>query len=89
MIQPVKRLSPNQPIKRLINGVAPYTTQTGVQIGVFYQDNPSTRMSETEEFWQGVLLGIEPEWSRRRIAKYATYMAFIFFVVMASVKVGW
>ena len=89
MIKPIKRLSPNEPLKRSINGTAPYTTKTGLQIGVFYQAPQTQRMSETEEYWQGVLLGIEPEWSRRRIFKYMTYVAFLGFVALTAVKVGW
>ena len=42
-----------------------------------------------EEFWQGVMLGIEPEWSRRRLAQYFTYVVTVvavFFIAFWKAK---
>ena len=90
MIKQAKRLSPNERIKRITpQGVTPYTTSAGVQIGIFYQPPSKSYPSDIEEYWQGVLLGIEPEWSRRRIFKWLTYLAFVGFVILTAVKVGW
>jgi hypothetical protein len=90
MIAAVKRLPAGKPIKRVFHdGLTPYTTSTGIQIGVFYEPPQKNHMTDLEEFWQGVLLGIEPMWSDRRVAKYVSYSVFVSCVIMTAVKVGW
>ena len=64
----------------------PYTTSTGIQIGVFYEPPATNHMTELEEFWQGVLLEIEPEWSERRVAVYTAYSVFISLVCFLAVQ---
>lgn len=51
-----------------------YTTRTGIRIGASYARNQTTIMSPNDIFWQGVLLGIEPAWSRRRTFRFAAYV---------------
>lgn len=57
--------------------VKPFVTSKGVMIGINYVPRPTTTMSQEDEFWQGVMLGIEPDWSRRRIAQYLGYIALL------------
>ena len=40
--------------------VVPYTTRSGVQIGLFYQPPHRHAMTKDEEFWQAIFLGIKP-----------------------------
>ena len=51
----------------------PLTTQSGVRIGGSYKPPKKDCMSPEDVFWQGVLLGIEPEFSQRRIVGLALY----------------
>lgn len=74
-VKSVGRIDPNQPITP--KGITPFVTSTGVQIGAFYTTTQKHVLTADEEFWQGVLLGIEPEWSRRRIAHYICYMILV------------
>jgi hypothetical protein len=39
----------------------PYTTRTGLRIGAYYTPPPRRQMSNDEEFWQGIFLGIKPK----------------------------
>ena len=90
MTQQVQRLPIGKPIKRIFpSGISPYTTSTGIQIGVFYEPPVKCYMTELEEFWQGVLLEIEPEWSERRVAIYIAYMLFMFAVFVGMTRIGW
>lgn len=87
MIAAVKRLPAGQPIKRASqNRVAPYVTSTGIQIGVFYEPPAKNQMDELEEFWQCVLLDVEPEWSERRVAIYTAYAVFIALVLFLATQ---
>ena len=53
----------------------PYKTRSGLKIGSNYTPPKSNRMTREEEVMQGILLGIEPEWSQKRIAILAGYAA--------------
>lgn len=87
MSSAVQRLPAGKPIKRVFQGgITPYTTSTGIQIGVFYNPPATNYMTELEEFWQGVLLEIEPEWSERRVAVYTAYSVFISLVCFLAVQ---
>jgi hypothetical protein len=85
-VKSVGRIDPNTPVTP--KGVSPFVTSTGIQIGAFYTPKLPT-LSPEEEFWQGVMLGIEPEWSRRRIAQYCTYVitvVAVFFIAFWKAK---
>lgn len=74
-------------MKPLSKRVKPFVTSTGVMIGVNYVPPSNTHTTTEEELWQGVMLGIEPEWSRRRIAQYLGYVALVgLFVFIAFWK---
>ena len=90
MLPTVQRLPAGWPIKRTFkDGLTPYTTSTGIQIGIFYEPPRKYFMTELDEHWQGVLLEIEPEWSERRIAVYMGYCMFMTMVLMLAMQVGW
>ena len=61
----------------------PYKTRSGLKIGSNYTPPKSNRMTREEEVMQGILLGIEPEWSQKRIAILAGYAAL--FVILIAV----
>lgn len=64
-------------MKPLHKSVKPFVTSTGVMIGINYIPPSTTSMSEEDEFWQGIMLDIEPDWSQRRIAHFAAYIGVI------------
>jgi len=68
----------------LTHGVKPHVTSTGVQIGVNYIPPRKSTITHEEEHWQGVMLGIEPDWSQRRIARAAAYFVFVMSLVLAT-----
>lgn len=59
----------------------PLKTKSGLQIGAFYTPPAINRMTKEDEFWQGILLGIEPFYSRRRVAYMATYVGTLFLLM--------
>lgn len=77
----------NKLLLPLTHGVKPYVTSTGVQVGVNYIPPRKDFTTAEEEHWQGILLGIEPDWSQRRIARFAAYVMFVMsFVLLAFWK---
>lgn len=68
----------------LSRGVKPCVTKTGVQIGVNYIPPRKDEATKEEEHWQEVLLGIEPEWSQRRVLRAAAYLVFVLAIVLAA-----
>jgi len=71
----------------LTHGVKPHVTSTGVQIGVNYIPPRKNEVTHEEEHWQGVMLGIEPDWSQRRIIRFVGYIMFVMsFVLLAFWK---
>jgi hypothetical protein len=56
-------------------------TSTGVLIGVYYTPVKPCEMTQEDEFWQAVLLGIEGEYSIRRVARFMSY-AFLVLALM-------
>ena len=71
-------------IQPLTRGVKPLVTSTGVQIGVNYVPPRQNKTTTEEYFWQDVVLGIEPEWSRRRIVRAAAYIVFVLAIVLTT-----
>lgn len=61
----------------------PYTTRTGLKIGSQYMPPQQVRMTEEDEFWQGVLLGIKPK-SHLPMAIYVVCLFFLFKFLMGS-----
>ena len=74
----------NKPLLPLTYGVKPYVTSTGVQVGVNYIPPRKYTMTKEEEYWQGIILDIEPDWSQRRIARAAAYIMFILSFVLLT-----
>lgn len=68
----------------LTRGVKPCVTSTGVQIGVNYVPQRASAPTVEEDFWQEVLLGIEPQWSQRRIVRAAVYVVFVMAIMMTA-----
>jgi hypothetical protein len=65
----------------------PYTTKTGLQIGCNYTPPQRNYMSADAELLQSALLGIEPEFSQRRIAGWVAYALFL--VALYTALVVW
>lgn len=62
-----------------------YTTRTGLRIGSQHQRYQPVGMSQNDIMWQGVLLGIEPEWTRKRVIRWMLYaLALVFLLITAS-----
>lgn len=71
----------------LTHGVKPYVTNTGLQVGVNYIPPRKDLTTPEEEHWQGILLGIEPDWSQRRTIRFVGYILFVMsFVLLAYWK---
>jgi hypothetical protein len=68
----------------LTRGVEPCVTKSGVQIGIDYVPPRSNETTREEDFWQDVILGIEPEWSQRRIVRAAVYIVFVMAILMTA-----
>lgn len=60
----------------------PYKTRSGLKIGSNYTPPKANRMTREEEIMQGILLGIEPEWSQKRVFTLAVYI--MLFVALFS-----
>jgi hypothetical protein len=65
----------------------PFTTKSGLRIGCMYSPPPQNHMSHDEELLQMALLGIEPEFSQRRIATWIVYALFL--VALYTALVVW
>ena len=63
----------------------PYKTRSGLKIGSNYTPPRPNHMTRDEEVMQGILLGIEPEWSQKRIFTLVGY--FLLFVTLFSALV--
>ena len=63
----------------------PYTTKSGLQIGCNYTPPQRNYMSADAELLQSALLGIEPEFSQRRIAGWVAYALFLIALYTALV----
>lgn len=61
----------------------PYKTRSGLKIGSNYTPPRPNHMTRDEEVMQGILLGIEPDWSQKRIAIFVGYIAL--FVTLIAV----
>jgi len=51
----------------------PYTTKSGLQIGCKYTPPPRYISSHDAELLQAALLGIEPQFSQRRVLGWVAY----------------
>jgi hypothetical protein len=65
----------------------PYTTKSGLQIGRNYTPPQRNYMSADAELLQSALLGIEPEFSQRRIAGWVAYTLFL--VALYTALIVW
>ena len=68
-------------------GIVPYTTKTGVQIGLLYQ-KPPLQQSPEDEFIQSVLLGDRMSPSVTEIAEWIIYSALFALAVMLVLTWG-
>ncbi len=66
----------------------PYTTKSGLQIGCNYTPPQRNHMSADAERIQMALLGIEPEFSQRRVAGWVAYIIFLAVLVSTLVALG-
>ena len=55
----------------------PLTTKSGLRIGCMYNPPQRNYMSADAERIQMALLGIEPEYSQRRVFGYVVYIIFL------------
>lgn len=70
-----------------LNKQLPYTTKSGLQIGCNYIPPQHNYMSADAELLQSALLGIEPEFSQRRIAGWVAYVLFL--IALYAVLIVW
>lgn len=66
-----------------MNKPLPYTTKSGLQIGCHYTPTQRNYMSADAELLQSALLGIEPEYSERRVFTCVAYTIFLIVVFTA------
>ena len=81
-VKSVQRLDPATTV--IPKGTTPLITKTGVLIGAYYTPSKVCEMSQEDEFWQGVLLGIEGEFSPRRIARFLGYTCFLMAIMFTA-----
>ena len=55
----------------------PYTTKSGLRIGCMYSPPPQNHMSHDAEIIQMALLGIESEYSERKVLGFVAYIIFL------------
>lgn len=55
----------------------PYTTKSGLRIGCMYSPPPENYMSHDAEVIQMALLGIESEFSERKVLGFVAYIIFL------------
>ena len=55
----------------------PFTTKSGLRIGCMYSPPPENHMSHDAELIQMALLGIEPEFSERKVVGFVAYIIFL------------
>jgi hypothetical protein len=65
----------------------PLTTKSGLRIGCMYSPPPENHMSYDAERIQLALLGIEPEFSERKVLSCVAYV--IFFIALLTVLFAW
>ena len=65
----------------------PFTTKSGLRIGCMYNPPKRNHMSADAERIQMALLGIEPEFSQRRIAGWIAYALFL--IALYAVLIVW
>ncbi len=66
----------------------PFTTKSGLRIGCMYSPPQRNHMSADAERIQMALLGIEPEFSQRRVAGWVAYIVFLAVLVSTLVALG-
>ena len=59
----------------------PLTTKSGLRIGCMYSPPQRNYMSQDAERIQMALLGIEPEYSERRVLGFVVYIIFLMALV--------
>jgi hypothetical protein len=66
----------------------PLTTKSGLRIGCMYSPPPENHMSHDAERIQMALLGIEPEFSERKVLGWVTYIIFmmVLFTVLFALE---
>lgn len=52
----------------------PYTTKAGVKIGIYYVPPRNQEITIEEERIQSVLLGVEPQFSQRKVLGWTLYI---------------
>ena len=66
----------------------PLTTKSGLRIGCMYTPPQRNYMSADAERIQMALLGIEPEYSQRRVFGYVAYIIFLVALFTALFALG-
>lgn len=66
----------------------PLTTKSGLRIGCMYTPPQRNYMSADAERIQMALLGIEPEFSQRRVFSYVAYIIFLVALFTALFALG-
>jgi hypothetical protein len=66
----------------------PLTTKSGLRIGCMYSPPQRNHMSADAERIQMALLGIEPEYSERRVFGYVAYVVFLVALFTALFALG-
>jgi hypothetical protein len=66
----------------------PYTTKSGLRIGCMYTPPQRNYMSADAERIQMALLGIEPEYSERRVLSWVAYVLGLVALYVALIALG-
>ena len=66
----------------------PLTTKSGLRIGCMYNPPQRNYMSQDAERIQMALLGIEPEYSERRVFGFVLYIIFLVALFTALFALG-
>jgi hypothetical protein len=75
-------------MEKIMEKHLPLTTKSGLRIGCMYSPPPKNYMTPDAERIQMALLGIEPEFSERRVYGMVAYVVFLVAVFMALFALG-
>ena len=75
-------------MEKLMEKHLPLTTKSGLRIGCMYSPPQRNYMSADAERIQMALLGIEPEFSERRVLGWVAYVVFLVAVFMTLFALG-
>ena len=75
-------------MEKIMEKHLPLTTKSGLRIGCMYSPPPKNYMSADAERIQVALLGIEPEFSERRVLGWVAYVVGLVALYVALIALG-